>query len=180
MRFLGLSFVFVRPQNFYLSRIWLKNRHGHWLCCMSAGRKNVFMWRTHTAIFTLSLRSRGVGVAQDLACSIPQSSPVRCLSRPSDPKGCDGPSSFFRNNSKTYSSTCTRSRAIQQQYSWPSAAPGNYLKFRIDPNRVTVFIVRSKIKLLYRHTTLRTIPSRTVRVVNVLRGTIVNRTRYCW
>ena len=29
-----------------------KNRHGHWVCFMSTGRKNGFMWRTHTRAHT--------------------------------------------------------------------------------------------------------------------------------
>ena len=37
------------PQSLFLFYlIGLKNRHGHWLCWMSTGRKNGLMWRTHT------------------------------------------------------------------------------------------------------------------------------------
>ena len=32
----------------YTSGCDLKNRHGHWLCWMSTGRNNGWMWRTHT------------------------------------------------------------------------------------------------------------------------------------
>ena len=34
------------PQTLYLSR--RKNRHGHWVCWMSTGRRNGLTWGTHT------------------------------------------------------------------------------------------------------------------------------------
>ena len=41
-----LCVVVLWPQSLYISR--RKNRHGHWVCWTSTGRKNGFMWRTHT------------------------------------------------------------------------------------------------------------------------------------
>ena len=38
--------VVLWPQSLYLSS--RKNRHGHWVCCTSTGRKNGWMWRTYT------------------------------------------------------------------------------------------------------------------------------------
>ena len=44
----SISVVVLRPQSLYLSR--RKNRLGHWTCCMSIGRKNGLLRRTHTAV----------------------------------------------------------------------------------------------------------------------------------
>ena len=33
-----------------VSLLGLKNRHGHWLCWMSTGRKDGLMWRTYTLV----------------------------------------------------------------------------------------------------------------------------------
>ena len=41
--------VALWPKN--LSLLRLKNRHGHWLCWISTGRKNGWMWRTHTHLW---------------------------------------------------------------------------------------------------------------------------------
>ena len=46
-----IAYIFVTTERVSLLLIGLKNRHGHWLCWMSTGRKNGLMWRTHTHIY---------------------------------------------------------------------------------------------------------------------------------